>query len=63
MHAMNTLPPYRLDADAALADRNTLRVAARARWLATVRDPGALPELLARDEFASHRIRSLESGT
>ena len=60
---MNTSPPYRLDAGAALADRNTLRVAARARWLATVRDPGALPELLARDDFASLPVMVLGQGS
>ena len=63
MPAMNETPSCRLDADAALADRNTLRVAARARWLATVRDPGALPALLDRDEFASQPVMVLGQGS
>ena len=63
MPAMNETPSCRLDADAALADRNTLRVAARARWLATVRDPGALPALLARDKFASQPVMVLGQGS
>jgi UDP-N-acetylmuramate dehydrogenase len=41
---------FTLVENAALAPLNTLRVAARARWLATLRDPQALPALLARPE-------------
>ena len=63
MAAMTGSTSYRLDADAELAGRNTLRVAARTRWLATVRDPNALPELLARDEFASLPVMVLGQGS
>jgi len=37
---------YTLQEDAGLAPLNTLRVAARTRWLAGCNDPAALPELL-----------------
>jgi UDP-N-acetylmuramate dehydrogenase len=41
---------FTLEREAPLAGRNTLRVAATAGWLATVRDPAALPEVLAVQE-------------
>jgi UDP-N-acetylmuramate dehydrogenase len=41
---------FSLIENAALAPLNTLRVAATARWLATLRDPQALPALLDRPE-------------
>jgi len=63
MAAMNDSPSCRIDADAPLAERNTLRVAARARWLATVRDPSALPALLARSEFAGQPVMVLGQGS
>ncbi len=48
MHVENTeMDGYTLLENVSLNARNTLRVAARARWLAEVHDPQALPKLLA----------------
>ncbi len=44
--------PYTLEDNASLAGRNTLRVAARARQLATLQDASALPEVLDRLDTA-----------
>ncbi|HET6633118.1 MAG TPA: UDP-N-acetylmuramate dehydrogenase [Rhodanobacteraceae bacterium] len=52
-----------LVADAPLGDRNTLRVAARARHLVELREPGSLPELLARAELRDHPLLVLGSGS
>ncbi|HQR48864.1 MAG TPA: UDP-N-acetylmuramate dehydrogenase [Steroidobacteraceae bacterium] len=49
--------------DAPLRDANTLRVAATARWLATVRDPSALPDVLGRPEFAGLPVLVLGEGS
>jgi UDP-N-acetylmuramate dehydrogenase len=49
--------------DASLRDLNTLRVEASAGWLATVGTPAALPELLARPEFAGLPFMVLGQGS
>ncbi len=49
--------------DAPLRDANTLRVAATAGWLATVRDPSALPDVLGRPEFAGLPMLVLGEGS
>jgi len=55
--------PYTLQSDAPLRELNTLRVAAKARWLATVRDPAALPDLLGRQEFTGLPVLVLGLGS
>jgi UDP-N-acetylmuramate dehydrogenase len=49
--------------DATLRELNTLRVDARARWLATVCDPAALPGLLATGEFEGRPALVLGAGS
>lgn len=49
--------------DASLRELNTLRVAASARWLATLDDPATLPEFLARREFAGAPLLVLGQGS
>jgi UDP-N-acetylmuramate dehydrogenase len=49
--------------DAPLRELNTLRVSATARWLATVDDPAALAEFLARREFAGVPLLVLGQGS
>jgi UDP-N-acetylmuramate dehydrogenase len=61
--AMTDTPALSLERDAPLDGRNTLRVAARARWLATVREPAELPGLLARDEVADRPVMVLGQGS
>jgi len=54
---------YSLVRDAPLRDLNTLRVASRARWLATVASPEVLPEVLGRREFEELPIMVLGAGS
>jgi UDP-N-acetylmuramate dehydrogenase len=54
---------FTIERDAPLAARNTLRVAATARWLASVRDPAALPEVLGRREFRDVAVLVLGEGS
>ena len=54
---------YTLLHDAPLRELNTLRVAATARWLATLDDPAALPEVLGRSEFAGMPVLVLGQGS
>lgn len=53
---------YTLHSDASLASRNTLRVPARAAWLAELTDATGLPGLLARPE-AQNRVLALGGGS
>lgn len=52
-----------LQRDASLAGLNTLRVPARARWLAELRHPDSLPVLLARPEVAGQPVLVLGEGS
>lgn len=52
-----------LERDASLAQLNTLRVPARARWLADVHHPDQVPALLARPEIAGHPVLALGEGS
>ena len=52
-----------LERGASLAHLNTLRVPARARWLADVHHPGQVPALLARPEIAGHPVLVLGEGS
>ncbi|MCJ7453531.1 MAG: UDP-N-acetylmuramate dehydrogenase, partial [Steroidobacteraceae bacterium] len=54
---------YTLLHDAPLRELNTLRVAATARWLATLDDPTALPEVLGRNEFAGTPLLVIGQGS
>ncbi len=54
---------YTLLHDAPLRELNTLRVAATARWLATLDDPTALPEVLGRSELAGTPLLVLGQGS
>lgn len=60
---MTTAAPCTLDRDASLAGRNTLRVAATSRWLATVHDPAALAGLLDRRELRDLPLLVLGEGS
>ncbi|MFO1406194.1 MAG: UDP-N-acetylmuramate dehydrogenase [Steroidobacteraceae bacterium] len=55
--------PWKLERDVSLAARNTLRVEARALRHAVVRDPSALPSLLAHDEVAGGPVMVLGQGS
>jgi UDP-N-acetylmuramate dehydrogenase len=52
-----------LEHDASLADLNTLRVPARARWLADLRHPAELPSLLADPELSGQPVLVLGEGS
>ncbi len=54
---------YTLLHDAPLRELNTLRVAATARWLVTLDDPAAMPEVLGRSEFAGMPVLVLGQGS
>jgi len=54
---------FTLERDASLRDLNTLRVAATARWLATVGSAAALPAVLARPEFDGLPLMVLGQGS
>ena len=56
-------PPYLLTPDDSLAARNTLRVPARTAWLAEVRDPAAIPEVLRRSEVNGRQLLVLGEGS
>ena len=53
----------RITADADLRDRNTLRIAARAKFLAEVEDIDALPELLQSRDFAALPLLVIGEGS
>ncbi len=54
---------YTLLENASLSGHNTLRVAARARWLAEVHDPQALPKLLASQALQQTPVLILGEGS
>ncbi len=54
---------YTLLRDAPLRELNTLRITATARWLATLDDPSALPEVLGRSEYAGLPMLVLGQGS
>jgi UDP-N-acetylmuramate dehydrogenase len=58
-----TAPAVQVTRDADLATLNTLRVAARARWLVQVRDTEQLPALLADPRFAGLPLMVLGEGS
>lgn len=55
--------PFHLVPGAALDRRNTFRVSAQAAWLAEVREPQAIPELLARSEVHERPLLVLGEGS
>ena len=55
--------PFHLVPGAALNRRNTFRVSAQAAWLAEVRDPQAIPALLARSEVNGRPLLVLGEGS
>ena len=55
--------PYVLEEWAELRTLNTFGVAARTRWLATLRSAGAIGELLARPEFQDLPVMALGEGS
>jgi UDP-N-acetylmuramate dehydrogenase len=57
------IPAFTIQRSASLRDHNTLRVAATAGWLAAVRDPAALAEVLGRQEFAGLPLLVLGTGS
>lgn len=57
------LPDVTLIEDAPLRARNTLRVAARSTWLAELRDPAALPALLAQPALRAAPLLVLGGGS
>jgi UDP-N-acetylmuramate dehydrogenase len=60
---MNMTDAYTLLHDAPLRELNTLRVAATARWLATLDDSTALPEVLGRSEFTGVPLLVIGQGS
>jgi len=60
---MNMTDAYTLLHDAPLRELNTLRVAATARWLATLEDRTALPEVLGRSEFTGMPLLVIGQGS
>ena len=57
------IKPYLLTPGAPLYRRNTFRVSAQAAWLAEVREPRAIPELLARSEVNGRPLLVLGEGS
>lgn len=55
--------PYTLTKNAPLERRNTFRVAAHTSWLAEIREPQALPEMLDRSEVNARPLMVLGDGS
>ncbi|MGH8377916.1 MAG: FAD-binding protein, partial [Gammaproteobacteria bacterium] len=57
------IKPYTLTKNAPLDRRNTFRIAAHAAWLAEIREPQALPEILDRSDMNDRPLMVLGEGS